>query len=241
MAVELYDEHEQSERVRNWLKENGVSIFLGVALALAGIFGWRQWQDYRADRAVLANEYYAAIQQELGAQQVDAAAEQLDAMREGVGSHAYVAMAGMLVAAAWAEAGEIDKAASVYSELLEQGDWRSLEPLARIRLALLEAARGQGEAGLRLLAGEPVEEYRASGSRRAATSCSTWDNSKPPTKPTRRPSSSCAGPGATSGRPRSSSTRCVRPSARRSLPDAQIRARGSSGDADAADRLRTVR
>lgn len=160
MAVELYDEHEQSERVRNWLKENGVSIFLGVALALAGIFGWRQWQDYRADRAVLANEYYAAIQQELGAQQVDAAAEQLDAMREGVGSHAYVAMAGMLVAAAWAEAGEIDKAASVYSELLEQGDWRSLEPLARIRLALLEAARGQGEAGLRLLAGEPVEEYR---------------------------------------------------------------------------------
>jgi len=160
MAVELYDEHEQSERVRNWLKENGASIFLGVALALAGIFGWRQWQDYRADRAVLANEYYAAIQQELGAQQVDAAAEQLAAMREGVGNHAYVAMAGMLVAAAWAEAGEIDRAASVYADLLEQGDWPSLEPLARIRLALLEAARGQGEAGIQLLAGEPAEGYR---------------------------------------------------------------------------------
>jgi len=160
MAVELYDEHEQSERVRNWLRENGVSIVLGVVLALAGIFGWRQWQDYRAERAVLANEYYAAIQQELTDDRVGAAADQLDAMREGVGSHAYVALAGMLVASAWAEAGESDKAASVYHEILEAGDWPSLEPLARIRLALLEGARGNAEAGLELLAGEPPESYR---------------------------------------------------------------------------------
>jgi len=160
MAVELYDEHEQSERVRSWLRENGVSIVLGVVLALAGIFGWRQWQDYRAERAVLANEYYAAIQQELTDDRVEAAADQLDAMREGVGGHAYVALAGMLVASAWAEAGETDKAASVYHEILQAGDWPSLEPLARIRLALLEGARGNAEAGLGLLAGEPPESYR---------------------------------------------------------------------------------
>ena len=60
MAVELYDDHEQSERVRNWISENGVSIVMGVVLALAGIFGWRQWQDYQVVQAPLAKEYYVA-------------------------------------------------------------------------------------------------------------------------------------------------------------------------------------
>lgn len=159
MAVELYDEHEQSERVRNWLKENGASLVLAVVLALAGIFGWRQWQDYRAERAILANEYYSAIQQELAANQIDAAADQLAAMREGVGSHAYVALAGMLVASARAEAGDADAAAAIYEELLAGGDRPSLEPLIRIRLALLETARGRGEAALELLAGDPAAGY----------------------------------------------------------------------------------
>jgi hypothetical protein len=39
MAVELYDEHEQSERVRRWIKEYGFSIVLGLVLAFGGIFG----------------------------------------------------------------------------------------------------------------------------------------------------------------------------------------------------------
>lgn len=159
MAVELYDEHEQSERVRNWLRENGVSIFMGVALALAGIFGWRQWQDYQSGQAMLANEYYAAIQQELDAGGTEAAAEQFAAMREGVGEHAYVALSGMLVAAALIEAGEVEKAAEIYSNLLDSGKWESLKPLIRLRLALIEIARDRGDAALALLQGAAPVGY----------------------------------------------------------------------------------
>lgn len=159
MAVELYDEHEQSERVRSWLRENGVSILMGVALALAGIFGWRQWQDYQSGQAMLANEYYAAIQQELDAGSTEAAAEQFAAMREGVGEHAYVALSGMLVASAWAEAGEVEKAGEIYSTLLDSGKWDSLTPLMRLRLALLEIAGDRGDAALALLQGDPPAGY----------------------------------------------------------------------------------
>lgn len=160
MAVELYDEHEQSERVRNWLRENGVSILMGVALALAGIFGWRQWQDYQSGQAMLANEYYAAIQQELDAGSAQAAAEQFAAMREGVGEHAYVALAGMLVASALTDEGEIDRAGEIYSSLLDSGKWASLEPLIRLRLALIEIARDRGDAALALLQGEVPAGYQ---------------------------------------------------------------------------------
>lgn len=159
MAVELYDEHEQSERVRKWLRENGVSILMGVALALAGIFGWRQWQDYQSNQSILANEYYAAIQRELDAGSTQSAAEQLAAMREGVGEHAYLALSGMLVAAAWAEAGEVEKAGEIYAMLLDSGKWDSLKPLIRLRLALIESALDRTDAALALLDGETPIGY----------------------------------------------------------------------------------
>lgn len=161
MAVELYDEHEQSERVRKWLRENGVSILMGVVLALAGIFGWRQWQDYQSGQAVLANEYYAAIQAELEADNVDAAAEQFAAMREGVGEHAYVALAGMLLASSLSEAGETERAAEIYEPLIDSGKWPALQPVIRLRMAQAETALGRGESALARLQGEAPEGYEA--------------------------------------------------------------------------------
>ena len=159
MAVELYDEHEQSERVRNWLRENGVSIFLGVVLALAGIFGWRQWQDYRSEQTMLANEYYAAVQQELEADDLESADEQFQAMREGVGDHAYVTLAGMLIAAARTENGDVEAAASIYRDLLDRDAPEALEPVIRLRVALLEAGRGRSEQALAMLEGQPPVGY----------------------------------------------------------------------------------
>jgi len=39
-----YDEHEQSERVRSWLAQNGSSLITGILLGLALVFGWQWWQ-----------------------------------------------------------------------------------------------------------------------------------------------------------------------------------------------------
>ncbi len=159
MAVELYDEHEQSERVRKWLGENGISIFMGVALALAGLFGWRQWQDYQAERALLANEYYAALQRELDRQDLEAAQQQYQAMREGVKSHTYVALAGMLLGSSLVEARQTEQAAQIYRQLMETAKRDALEPLIRLRLAAIETSLGAPESALSLLQGQAPEGY----------------------------------------------------------------------------------
>jgi predicted negative regulator of RcsB-dependent stress response len=63
MAIdELLDEHEQSERVREWLRRNGSALILGVALGLAAIGGWQWWERHQAGKQFqAAADYQAAV------------------------------------------------------------------------------------------------------------------------------------------------------------------------------------
>ena len=48
MEFEAYDDYEQNERVVKWLRENGLSIGVGIVIGLVGIFGWQQWRSHQA-------------------------------------------------------------------------------------------------------------------------------------------------------------------------------------------------
>src|SRR5688572_17657288 len=63
MAIdELLDEHEQSERVREWLRRNGSALIFGIALGLAAIGGWQWWQRHQASKQYeAAANYQAAV------------------------------------------------------------------------------------------------------------------------------------------------------------------------------------
>ena len=43
-------EEEQVEAIKRWWQENGKSTVLGVAIAMAAVFGWRGWNDYQRER-----------------------------------------------------------------------------------------------------------------------------------------------------------------------------------------------
>lgn len=154
MAVELYDEHEQSERVRSWIREYGMSLVMGLVLAFAGIFGFRYWQDQQTIQRSLAAEYFSVIQRELGNDQLDFAEEQFQAMREAVDSNAYTALAAMLMAGAYIEDGRLQPAADLYREILANKRAESLWSSTRLRLARVLQAQGELDEALALLDGE---------------------------------------------------------------------------------------
>ena len=62
MAIDdLLDEHEQSERVRSWLRNNGSGLLGGVALGLAVILGWQWWQHGKDQHRLDASSAYQAL------------------------------------------------------------------------------------------------------------------------------------------------------------------------------------
>ena len=62
MAIDdLLDEHEQSERVRSWIRSNALGLVGGVALGLGAIAGWQWWQGQQLQRGMAVNARYAEV------------------------------------------------------------------------------------------------------------------------------------------------------------------------------------
>ena len=52
-------EAQQSEEIKKWWRENGLSVVLGLTLGVSGIFGWRYWQDVKTEQAEAASVLYS--------------------------------------------------------------------------------------------------------------------------------------------------------------------------------------
>ena len=61
MAIDdLLDEHEQSERVRSWVRDNAIGLIGGIALGLGAIVGWQWWQGQQLQSRMAVSDRYAA-------------------------------------------------------------------------------------------------------------------------------------------------------------------------------------
>lgn len=159
MAIELLDEHEQGERVRKWLQENGGAIFGGIAIGIALIFAWQWWQRSQAEHAVTAAVHYQALVDAADgddAQSVTQLAERLRADYEGT---PYAFLAALRQAEQAFAAG--DNGAAI--EALEHARGAATDApsrgLATLRLARARMAQGETQQALELLQAETLDAY----------------------------------------------------------------------------------
>jgi len=149
MAIDdLLDEHEQSERVRNWLKNNGAGMIGGIALGLAVIFGWQWWQKHQVQQAEQANLDYQTAVDSLGASDLKKAQAEA-AKLQGDQANVYAALTGLRVAKAQVDAGQTEAAIATLRGLKPDP---SLKSLVDLRLARLLIDAGKGDEALKVLA-----------------------------------------------------------------------------------------
>ena len=148
MAIDdLLDEHEQSERVRTWLRQNGAGIIGGVVLALALIGGWKWWQNEQVRRLADANTRYDAVSRSLQSKNLDEAAKDVAAL-EGGKAGIYAELAALELAKAQVEAGKHDDAIKTLRGLKVEGEFKALIDQ---RIARLLIETGKADEALALL------------------------------------------------------------------------------------------
>ncbi|MCK7592977.1 YfgM family protein [Pseudomarimonas salicorniae] len=153
MSMELMDEHEQGERVRAWLRENGASIVTGIAIGIAAIGGWQWWNAKERNRALEASSQFVAMTSAVEGGDRELAAKVAEVLSAEYERTPYAVLAGLTQAELQLEAGETQAAVETLAAARAQAADPLLADFTAVRLARAQIAAGNPQAALELLEG----------------------------------------------------------------------------------------
>lgn len=117
MAIgDLHDEQEHGERIRSWLRKNGVGLLCGVLLGFVFIAAW-QWREAKqVDQFTSAAQQFAVFGKLLQAKELGNAAQAL-AKLNGASAGLYAELGALQLAKAQSEAGNTAEAIKILRTL----------------------------------------------------------------------------------------------------------------------------
>jgi predicted negative regulator of RcsB-dependent stress response len=157
--AEMRTEEEQIEAIKQWWKKNGSSLLIGIALALAIVFGWQAWQNHQANQqAKAAADFGQLIQQATEAssdEDRESVAYLANKVRDDHGGTAYAVYAMLILANQQMMADNAPAAAaeSLQWALDQSGSSEALSLVVRTRLARAQYGAGDYDAALATVRG----------------------------------------------------------------------------------------
>lgn len=144
-------EDEQIEAIKRWWKENGRFVIAGLAIGVAAVFGWRAWENYKAEQAAAASTQQAELSAALEAGDPEKARSVGAHIVNEYGGTPYAAHAALALAKLEIDANDFDAAREHLQWVLDNADDEPLRLTARLRLAHLLLARNDPQAALQKL------------------------------------------------------------------------------------------
>ncbi len=154
-------EEEQVERLKAWLKENGLSIVMGIVIGVGGIFGYNYWLHVQETTAEEASGHFTQMMEALSAGNNAIVQEQADMLLSNYASTDYAMMAQLALAKSYVASGEYEKAESSLQQVVGSAAEQPLVFVARTRLAAVQIQSGQYENALTSLSIDFPQEFTA--------------------------------------------------------------------------------
>ncbi|HEX7341617.1 MAG TPA: tetratricopeptide repeat protein [Rhodanobacteraceae bacterium] len=154
-----YDDYEQGERVREWLRQNGVAIIAGIVIGLALIFGYRQWGKHKASENLDAANQYQLIQNAIGNGKTSEAETLTDSLLKNHADSTYAILAATLRARRELAAGKNAAAVTTLAWASKHAAAGPLNALTRLRLARAQLDAGKASDAIASLAAMPAGAY----------------------------------------------------------------------------------
>lgn len=165
--AELRTEEEQVQALKDWWKENGKSLVVGVAAAVAIVLGWKAWQNNQQQQAANASALYQNLTEAVqlatggvGDAQYSTAAHLSEQLRSDYADTAYARYAALMMAAMDVNSGEPQAALSQLDWVIDNSDEvDDIVRVAHLRKAMLMSQQGQADAAIDLLKGVDAGNY----------------------------------------------------------------------------------
>jgi len=158
-VAELRTEEEQLNALKTWWNENGKSLVIGVAAAVALVVGWQSWQARQQQQAAAASALYLNLTEavQLAALQQDdsqyATARHLaDQLKQEFADSSYARFAALALAAVAVDKREYERAAQELDWVLASAkEMDDVGRVATLRKAALMQQQAQEQAAVDLL------------------------------------------------------------------------------------------
>ncbi len=155
MTIDMMDEHERSEYVRSWLRQNTMVMLGGVGLGVAVLAGIHFWQEHQQSRREQAQMLYRQLEQANEKSDTKLGTQLAARLRGDFKGTPYAVFADLHDARRAQEAGDLKRAGSILADASRAAKLPELKDLSNLRLARVKLA--DGNAGEALALADSVE------------------------------------------------------------------------------------
>jgi predicted negative regulator of RcsB-dependent stress response len=148
---EYLSEREQLERLTAWLRANIPWILIGLAVGGAIVGGWRWWQSRTENNGVAAAQAYSRILDAFDRGDRTRGMDLVGQLSQAHPGSPYVDQADLAAARLLLETGQIDRASSYLTAVMDHSRDPQLALVARLRLARVQVAQNHPDAALTTL------------------------------------------------------------------------------------------
>jgi predicted negative regulator of RcsB-dependent stress response len=149
--TEYLTEQEQIQQLKTWLKQYGLTVVLGIALALIMTASWRYWQNYQNKIRMHASNVYDEMLSLRAQNNENGAIVQAQKLLTHYRKTPYADMASLLLARDAVLKKEYPEAIKQLNWVIDHSKNPSITEIARIRTARILLAEQKPDAALDLL------------------------------------------------------------------------------------------
>ena len=154
-------EEEQVEKLKAWLKENGLSIVLGIVIGVGGIGGYNYWMHVQETTAAEASGHYTQMLEALDSGADDDLQQQANILLADYSSTEYALLAHLALARMHVDNGDFNAAETALQQVIGGAAQEPLAYLARTRLAAVQIQTEQYDQAIGTLAVDFPEQFHA--------------------------------------------------------------------------------
>ena len=151
--IEGYEtEEQQVDAIKQWWKDNGNTLMIGAVVGLAGLWGWRFYNESVVEGQEKASQAYNDMLVTFEAQGSEADLDSVQAFITENSSSNYAVLASLLLAKEAVVNKDFALAKTQLVQLQGQNKYEPLNPLINLRLARVEVELAQYSEALSTLA-----------------------------------------------------------------------------------------